>query len=88
MRNGKEAAAHSVLNYIITRAVLHGKVGSTTLKLRLADLVDPLEGIELTEDAGQDIILRIKIETDWTTGDEEVVVTDMEEEEEEQESGN
>jgi hypothetical protein len=79
------ASPHSVLNYLITRAVLQGKTGTSELSIPLHDLVDPAEGIEITEIG--DLCLKITISTDWDSGDEQMLSLIENEEGDEDEDG-
>jgi membrane carboxypeptidase/penicillin-binding protein PbpC len=64
MKGKAESDAHVVLNFIISKAVLEGKIGHSTLTIPLAELVDPDEGFDLDEKI-QDYALKIRIETSW-----------------------
>lgn len=64
MKGKAEADAHVVLNYIISKAVLEGKIGHSTIVIPLQELIDEDEGFSL-DPSIQDYALKIKIETSW-----------------------
>lgn len=64
MKGKAEADAHVVLNYIISKAVLEGKIGHSTIVIPLQDLIDEDEGMSL-DSSIQDYALKIRIETSW-----------------------
>ena len=59
-----EADIHVVLNYIVSKAVLEGKVGHSTITVPLTELIAGYEGYELDEKI-QDYALTVRIETMW-----------------------
>lgn len=71
-RGTSSANIHGVLDYAISKALLEGIVGKTSLKVYLSDLVNFGEGINLAS-AGEDLVLKVQIETSWDVGPEELV---------------
>lgn len=78
-RGRASSAAHSVLQYVITRALLEGKTCSTRVKVPMTDIVDEYEDIQVAPE-GEDVVLVVDIATSWDTGVEDLEV-EMEEEE-------
>lgn len=75
-------AAHSVLEYMISRATLEGKIGTTSITLLLEDLLSDVEGPRVSEE-GEGIGLKVTVSTEWTeAATEEELVTDLEDTEE------
>lgn len=64
MKGKAEADIHVVLNYIISKAVLEGKIGHSTIVVPLAELIDEDEGYSL-DPSIQDYALKVRIETSW-----------------------
>lgn len=58
------------MDYAISRALLEGRIGKMHLKIPLADLVNYGESVRASAE-GEDVVLRIDIETSWDVGQEE-----------------
>lgn len=73
---------HSTVEYLVSRAILEGKIGSSSICIPLADFQTPHEELEFSEDA-HEIILKLNISTEWTSADEidELLETNLNEEE-------
>lgn len=86
----KEAQkAHSVLHYIISKAVLEGKEMASEIALDLSALSSETEDVIYdNNDANSGTILRVKIETTWDTSNELIPIEKFVGEEDEPESGN
>lgn len=81
--NGQHTnTAHGVLSYLISRAVLEGKIGESVLKIPLTDFMNEFEGVKFTDDA-VDIVLEVRIQTSWDSGSEVELETNLEEGDEE-----
>lgn len=73
----KEAAkAHSVLHYIISRAVLEGKEMDREFSLSLHDLQNEFEDVNF-ETQATNVMLRIKIQTTWDAEDDLVPLEEL-----------
>ena len=73
--NGQDTSAiHSALQYMISRALLQGKIGKTVLELPIIDMINRYEGPQLETDA-LDLVLRITINTEWAEGDPDGALT-------------
>ena len=64
MKYQEGSTAHGVLEYLISRAMLQGKTGTSTVTVRMTDYEDLLEGPQFTEDA-EDLVLKITMTTEW-----------------------
>lgn len=87
--NGQHTnTAHGVLGYLISRAVLEGKIGDSTLSIPMTDFITEFEGIKFTEDI-TDLVLKIKIITSWDSADGEALEINVEDDDEiEEPNGN
>lgn len=56
--------AHALLQILISRAILEGRIGEATINIPFIEVADPYEGIKVTEDA-LDIVLKVTISTEW-----------------------
>jgi hypothetical protein len=84
----KEASkAHSVLHYIISKAVLEGKEMTSELNLSLHDLQNEFEDVNFEVDAANNIKLKVRIQTTWDTEDELMSIEDMIGDNDEDENG-
>lgn len=69
--NGQDtSAAHSALEYIISKAMLEGKTGKTTLQIPMTDLFNQYEGPKFVSEAAS-LVLKLEINTSWSEGDPE-----------------
>lgn len=69
--NGQDAsAAHSVLQYMISRALLQGKIGKTVVEIPMIDMTNKYEGPQVEMEA-LDLVLKVTINTEWSDGDPE-----------------
>lgn len=75
---------HSALEYIISRAILEGKIGESVISIPLTNFETPHESFKFTDDA-QDLALKLTIQTDWISAEEaeELIETNLDEEEQE-----
>jgi hypothetical protein len=73
------SAAHSVLQYVITKALLEGKTYSTNVKIPITDIVDEYEEIDIAPDA-KDLVLVVNISSEWSSGNSDVQVELLEDE--------
>ena len=75
------ADAHSLLQYLISRAILEGKVGEASINIPFVEIAHPYEGIKITEDA-LDLVVKVRISTEWTEIEDvkEIVETNFNEE--------
>ena len=64
------SSAHSALQYIISKAMLEGKIGTTTIEIPMTDLYTAHEGPAFNPEASG-LVLRLKITTTWEQGDED-----------------
>ncbi len=88
MAGEHSSTAHSVLDYLISRAVLEGKVGESTLQVPLSDFVTEFEGPKFSDDV-DGLVLRVKIITSWDTSElAEPVIEDFIEEDPDNEDEN
>jgi hypothetical protein len=72
-------SAHSVLQYMITRAVLENKVGETIIKIPLRELIEDHGGrSKISDPAG--IVLEINVSTSWNEGNDDDLEITMEDE--------
>lgn len=73
---------HGTLEYVVSRALLEGKTGDTTVYVAMVDFETPGEEQMFTEDA-EDLVLKITISTDWVSRDEvaEIIETTLDDEE-------
>lgn len=69
MRHRHTHNAHSVLELLISRAILEGRLGRSVLTIPMRDFDDHFEGVTSVEEA-QNTILRIKIDLEWDVEDE------------------
>jgi hypothetical protein len=69
--NGQDtSAAHSALQYIISKAMLEGKTGKTTLEIPMTDMYNEFEGPRFTNEATA-LVLKLEIVTSWNMGSPE-----------------
>lgn len=68
-KNSEGAKAHSVLNYMISKAVLEGAESAHEIKLSLQDLQLEHEDGDVHPEPNN-IVLRIKIQATWDTSNE------------------
>jgi hypothetical protein len=61
------SAAHSALQYIISKALLEGKIGQTILEIPMIDLFTEFEGPKFVPESAA-LVLRLEINTSWTSG--------------------
>lgn len=64
MRKDGANLAHGALHYIMSQALLRGKLGTTTISIPLSELVDEDEGVALEQEI-QDLVLKIEMKTMW-----------------------
>lgn len=81
-RQNLSSVPHSVLNYIITRAMIQGKTGATEIMLPLDQMIQETEGAKYYPDAS-DLVLKVTITTEWVAGNQADVVVEMDDESEE-----
>jgi hypothetical protein len=74
------ASIHAVLNYIITRAVMNGKVGITEVKLPLIELSDSEANFKFDKSVA-DLALKVTIKTEWVEGNETLITIEDEDDE-------
>jgi hypothetical protein len=76
----KNSDAHSLLQLLVSRAVLEGVVGEACINIPLSDMMDPYEGLKFTEDAA-DVVLKVRIITEWEDADdvEEIIEMNLDE---------
>ena len=71
----RSAAAHRILEYLLTKAVTSGKAKRATLKVPYADLVQDWKG-----DIGfEDVDLVLEISTKWVARDDETLPMEVSE---------
>ena len=74
------SSAHSVMQYMISRAVLENKVGETVIKIPLVELAaDHNDKCKVDDPSG--IVLAITINTAWDEGSDEDLEISMDDEE-------
>lgn len=73
VKNNLSSAAHSVLEYAISRAMLEGTTGSLSINLPLSDLVEEYGGKSELE--GQEsMVLKVNITVKLEKGKEDFIV--------------
>lgn len=77
-RSRSASNVHAVLDYVVSKALLEGRIGRSTVSVPLVDLVNEGEGHRLSAD-GDDLVLKVEIKTSWDIGTEELE-TEFEEE--------
>lgn len=69
--NGQDtSAAHSALQYIISKAMLEGKTGKTTLQIPMTDLFSTYEGPRFVAESAS-LVLKLEIVSSWEQGSAE-----------------
>jgi len=63
------AMAHNVLHYVMSKAMLEGKTGTTSVNIPLLELQKEYEEMNLS-DGDRELVLRVTIKTEWDEGDE------------------
>lgn len=61
----------AVLDYLISKALLEGRIGKTAVSVPLVDLINEGEGVKFAE-AGDGLILKVEMKTSWDTGTEKL----------------
>lgn len=56
--------AHALLQIMISRAILEGRIGDASINIPFIEIADPYEGVKVTEDA-MDLVLKVTIITEW-----------------------
>jgi hypothetical protein len=85
MSGEQSSTAHGVLDYLISRAVLEGKTGASTLSIPLSDFVQEFEGPKFSDDV-DGLVLQVKIITSWDTSElDETIIETIEDEDPEDE---
>ena len=64
------SGAHSALEYIISKALLEGKVGRTTLEIPMTDIFTEYEGPKFSPESAA-LVLKLVIDSSWSTGNAE-----------------
>lgn len=80
-RSQSASNVYAVLDYIISKALLEGHVGSTWVSIPLEDLVNIGENVKFAE-AGEGLVLKVEIKTSWDIGTEELESDFIKDEEE------
>lgn len=75
-KKSDSSTIHSVLHFIISRAVMEGKLSKSSLRIPLTDLRQEFEDgkINLGEghfDNTDGVVLVVKLSTDWDSGTED-----------------
>jgi len=66
--NGQiSSSVHSALEYIISKAMLEGKVGETTLEIPMTDMISAYEGPRFKAESAS-LVLKLQIKTSWSEG--------------------
>lgn len=68
--SGKFASdAHTVLQYLISKAMLEGRLGQSVAIIPMTDMVSPYEGPIVPPDI-LDLVLKINISTEWISSED------------------
>lgn len=78
-KNSPSSTAHSVLEYIISRVMMEGKTGETSVRLPIDEMIEEYGGkVEIPNAYGIILELTIKAELKHGTNDLEVTMDDYE----------
>lgn len=83
--NGQEAI-HAVLDYVVSKALLQGKVGQSQVYVQLTDLIK-YGDIPNELKSNPNFVLKVLVKTEWVTQEEFSGVTDEFEGVEDEEDG-
>jgi len=81
--NEASSSAHAVLNYMISRAQLQGKTGTSIVSIPMSDMESVFsEGPKLSDD-GRDVVLNVTIITKWAASKENGTTVEVDEDDNE-----
>jgi hypothetical protein len=89
MTPGKHTSdAHTVLEYLITRALLQGKLGTSSVQIPMTDMFNKYEGLDFSEESAA-LVLNVSITTTWdeSSGDLDFLEENVEMDEERDDDG-
>ena len=68
--NGQDNSnVHAALQYLISKAIMQGKLGKSTMYIPLTDFMQSFEGLQFEPEAS-DLILKINMSTEWANEDD------------------